>query len=311
MENTFDLIVIGGGPAGLTSAIYASRAGLKTAVIEKGAPGGKLNNTHKVDNYPGMEGKAGWEFSQAFSTQATNFGAKIIGGEVVSISDLESEKEKKVTLGNGDTYTTKTIILSMGLQPMRMGVPGEEEYFGKGISTCVVCDGAFYRGKDIVIVGGGNSATEESLFAAGIVNKVYIVNKFPAFRAEQATLDKLETLENVEILHNHEAKEVLGQDGKVSGFVVEDSTTGESKTIEAQGIFTYIGWLPETQFLKDSGLLDQDGYIEIGTGGTTKYKGVYSAGDVTPKPFRQITVATSEGTNAALSAVNYFNTLKD
>ncbi len=309
MENTYDLVVIGGGPAGLTSAIYAARAGLKTAVVEKGAPGGKLNNTHKVDNYPGMEGKAGWEFSQSFTTQATNFGAKIIGAEVVGISNLESKLAKEVTLGNGTILKTKTIIIATGLQPMRMNIPGDEEYFGKGISTCVVCDGAFYRGKDIAIVGGGNSATEESLFAAGIVNKVYIINKFPGFRAEQATLDKLETLENVEVLHNHDTKEVIGTDGKVSRFVIEDITTGESKTIEVQGIFTYIGWLPETEFMKDSGLLNEEGYIEIGQGGSTKYPGVYSAGDVTPKPFRQITVATSEGTNAALSAVNYFNTL--
>ncbi len=309
MENIYDLVVIGGGPAGLTSAIYAARAGLKTVVVEKAAPGGKLNNTHKVDNYPGMEGKAGWEFSQSFSTQAKNFGAEIMGAEVTGLSDLDSKSDKKVTLGNGKTLITKTIIIATGLQPMRMDIPGDEEYFGKGISTCVVCDGAFYRGKDIAIVGGGNSATEETLFAAGIVNKVYIVNKFPSFRAEQATLDKLQTLENVEVLHNHDYKEVLGTDGKVSGFVVEDTTNGETKTLEVQGIFTYIGWLPETEFMKDSGLLNEEGYIEITEGGSTKFPGVYSAGDVTPKPFRQITVACSEGTNAALSAVNYFNTL--
>lgn len=309
MENIYDLVVIGGGPAGLTSAIYASRAGMKTAVIEKGAPGGKLNNTHKVDNYPGMEGKAGWEFSQAFSTQAQNFGSEIIGGEVIGISDLESKEEKKVTLKNGRILTTKTIIIATGLQPMKMDIPGAEEYFGKGISTCVVCDGAFYRGKDIVIVGGGNSATEESLFAAGIVNKVYIVNAFPGFRAERATLDKLETLENVEVLHNTDYKEVIGENGRVKSFIVENKETGEQRTLDVQGIFTYIGWLPETEFMKESGLLNEEGYIEITEGGKTKFPGVYSAGDVTPKLFRQITVATSEGTNAALSAVNYFNTL--
>ncbi len=309
MENTFDLIVIGAGPAGLTSAIYASRAGLKTAVIEKGAPGGKLNNTHKVDNYPGMEGKAGWELSQSFSTQAQNFGAKIIGGEVSSISNLDSKEEKKVVLSNGNEYTTKTIIIATGMQPMKMEIPGADEFFGKGISTCVVCDGAFFRGRDIAIVGGGNSATEESLFAAGIVNKVYIVNQFSQFRAERATLDKLETLDNVEVMHNTDYKEVIGEDGKVAGFVVVNKETGEERTLEVNGIFTYIGWLPETNFLKESGLLNEEGFIEIKNDGSTKYPGVYSAGDVTPKPFRQITVATSEGTNAALAAVNYFNTL--
>ncbi len=309
MENIYDLVVIGGGPAGLTSAIYAARAGLKTAVIEKAAPGGKLNNTHKVDNYPGMEGKAGWEFSQSFSTQAKNFGAEIIGAEVIGIENLDSKEEKKVILSNGSEYITKTIIIATGLQPMRMEIPGDEEYFGKGISTCVVCDGAFYRGKDIAIVGGGNSATEETLFAAGIVNKVYIINRFPGFRAEKATLNKLETLDNVEVMHNHIWKEVKGEEGKVSSFVVEDINTGEVKELDVQGIFTYIGWLPETQFMKESGLLNEEGYIEITSDGSTKYPGVYSAGDVTPKPFRQITVACSEGTNAALAAVNYINTL--
>lgn len=309
MENIYDLVVIGGGPAGLTSAIYASRAGMKTVVVEKGAPGGKLNNTHKVDNYPGMEGKAGWEFSQSFSTQAKNFGSEILNSEVISILDLDSKTEKKVRLSNGKELITKTIIIATGLQPMKMDVPGADEYFGKGISTCVVCDGAFFRGKDIAIIGGGNSATEESLFAAGIVNKVYIVNSFPGFRAEQATLDKIETVENIEVMHNTQYKEVIGEDGKVAGLIVEDTNTGETRTINVQGIFTYIGWTPETEFMKDSGLLNEQGYVEIGEGGKTKYPGVYSAGDVTPKPFRQITVATSEGTNAALSAVNYFNTL--
>lgn len=309
MNNIYDLVVIGGGPAGLTSAIYAARAGLKTVVIEKGAPGGKLINTHKVDNYPGMEGKAGWELSQSFTNQAKNFGAEIKFGEVVGVNDLDSREEKKVVLKDGSELTTKTIILATGLLPMKMDIPGAEEYFGKGISTCVVCDGAFYRGKDIVIVGGGNSATEESLFAAGIVNKVYIVNKFPGFRAEKATLDKLETLDNVEVLHNTDYKEVIGEDGKVAGFRVVNNQSNEERILDVKGIFTYIGWLPETNFLTNSGLLNQEGYIEIGKDGSTKYPGVYSAGDVTPKPFRQITVATSEGTNAALSAVNYFNTL--
>ncbi len=310
MENTYDLVIIGGGPAGLTSAIYAARAGLKTIVVEKAAPGGKMNNTHKIDNYPGMEGKAGWEFSQSFMTQATNFGAEIKGAEVTGLSNLDSKTEKKVTLGNGEELTTKTVIIATGLLPMRMEVPGYDEYFGKGVSTCVVCDGAFYRGKDIVIVGGGNSATEESLFAAGIVNKVYIVNRFPGFRAEQATLDKLATIENIEVMHDTDPTEILGEDGRVTGLKVKDVHTGEEKIIDASGIFTYIGWLPETDFMKDSGLTDENGFVQVNeTNNQTKFEGVFSAGDVTPKPFRQVTIAASEGTKAALAAVNYVNVL--
>ena len=306
--NKSDLIIIGGGPSGLTAAIYASRAGFKTIVIEKGAPGGKLNNTHKIDNYPGMLGKAGWEYSMSFVDQAKEFGADIIGGEVTLIENLESKENKIVTLANGDKYETKVIIIATGLKPMRLEVPGYDEYFGKGVSTCVVCDGAFYRGKDIAIIGGGNAATEESLFAATMINKVYIINKFPSFRAEQDTLNKLEQIENIIPLHNTDVTKIIGEDGKVNGIeVINDKK--EKEIIPVSGVFTYVGWNPESQFVKNDDILIDGGFLQVDENANTKYPGVYAAGDIVPKPFRQVTISASEGTKAALSAVNYLNKL--
>lgn len=307
MMKKVDLVIIGGGPAGLASAIYAGRAGFKTVVIEKAAPGGKLNNTHKIDNYPGMEGKAGWEFSMSFSEQAKNFGAEIIGGEVIEIRDLDSKLEKHVELSNGDIFQTKAIIIAAGLKPKVLNVPGYYEYFGKGVSTCVVCDGAFYRGKDIAIIGGGNAATEESLFAAGIVNKAYIINSFSSFRAEKDTLDKLETLENIETKHNTDVLEIIGEGERVSALKILEKDTNEEKILDVSGVFTYVGWDVENYFIKDQEMFDEEGFIIVNGNTETKYPGVYAAGDIVAKPFRQVTIAVSEGTWSALSAVNYLN----
>ncbi|BDU67831.1 MAG: thioredoxin reductase [Candidatus Tyloplasma litorale] len=311
MEEKYDLLIIGAGPAGLTAGIYASRAGLKVAIFEKSAPGGKMNNTHKIDNYPGMEGKAGWEYSHSFLEQAQNFGSKLIGGEVVSIDNLKSSNEKTIELSNEKKYFGKAIIIATGLKPKKLEVPGYDEYFGKGVSTCVVCDGAFYRNKNIAIIGGGNSATEESLFAAKFVNKAYIINYFSEFKAEKATLDKLATLDKIVPMHNYETLEILGENGKVNGLVVKNRITNKEETLDVQGVFTYVGWNPEIQFLKNNKLLDKNKMITIDLStGETKIPGVFAAGDITPKKFRQVTVAASEGTVAALSAVNYINNLK-
>lgn len=309
MKKNFDLIIIGAGPAGLTSAIYASRAGLSVAIFEKGAPGGKLNNTHKIQNYPGLSDKEGWEFSQHFLSQAKMFGAKIIAGEVISISNLNSKFEKKIKLKNDDEYFSKAIILATGLKPKELEIPGYNDFFGKGISTCLVCDGALYRGKDIAVIGGGNSATEESLFASKFINKIYIINSFPSFNAEKTTIDKLTKLDNVVFLHNHDIKKILGVNGKISKIEVFDKETNLLKKINVSAVFTYIGWVPETKMFENNLILNKHGWIDIDSKCQTRIPGVFAAGDVTPKEFRQITIATSEGTIAALTAINYINSL--
>ena len=181
-----------------------------------------------------MEGKAGWEYSQLFLEQAKNFGSELIGGEVVSMDNLKSIDKKTIELSNGKKYFGKAIIIATGLKPKKLEVPGYDEYFGKGVSTCVVCDGAFYRNKEIAIIGGGNSATEESLFAAKFVKKAYIINYFSKFNAEQATLDKLKTLENIVPMHNYETLEILGKDGKVDGIIIKNRLNNEENKYKSK-----------------------------------------------------------------------------
>ncbi len=309
MKN-YDVAIIGGGPAGLAAAIYAARAKFSVIVIEKSAPGGKMNNTHKIVNYPGIEEQAGWEFSMSFVKQAENFGAKILGAEVVELNDLDSKDSKLITLKNGDKIEAKTIIIATGLKPKKLDIPDYDKFFGKGISTCVVCDGGFYRNKNIAIIGGGNAATEETLFIAKIVKKVYIINHFPSFNAEKITLDKLEELDNVEIFHNNDLKEIISENDKLKGIKVLNSKTNQEKTLDVEGVFTYIGWDPESDFLKNVDIKNKAGFVLAkDENAETKFPGVYAAGDIVPKPFRQVTVAVSEGTKAALSAISYLNKL--
>lgn len=308
MENTVDIIIIGGGPAGLTAAIYAGRAEKSVVLIEKAAPGGKMNNTHKIDNYPGMEGKQGFEFSMSFSKQAKSFGVEIKNGDVIEVTNLDSKDTKVVKLSNGEEIATKAVIITSGLKAKRLEVPGYDEYFGKGVGVCLVCDGAFFRGKDIAVVGGGNSAAEESLFASNMIGNIHIINSFPGFRVEQTTLSALDTKENVHYHHNTDVRSINGEEGKVSSISITEN--GKDKELPVSAVFTYIGWDVENYFIKDSSIYDEQGYIIVNKETQeTKYPGVYAAGDITPKPFRQVTIAVSEGTQAALAAVDYINKL--
>lgn len=306
MKNV-DLVIIGGGPAGLTAALYAGRAGLSVVVIEKGAPGGKMNNTHKIDNYPGLASKPGFEYSQTFLAQAIEFGAEVVGGEVTKTYDLESSDQKHVELANGEIYETKAVIIASGLKARKLDVPGFDTFFGKGVSTCLVCDGAFFRGKHIAVVGGGNAATEETLYASNIVEKVHIINHFPSFACEKATLDSLNKLENLEVHHNSDVVSINGTD-KVESITFTEN--GEEKTIPVEGVFTYVGWDVENTFLSNVDIFDEHGFVNADPiTQQTSIPGVYAAGDIVPKPVRQVTIAAGEGTKAALAAIDYINKL--
>ena len=303
-----DILIIGAGPAGLAAAIYSSRAGMKTLVIEKSAPGGKLNNTHKIDNYPGMVDKSGYEYSQLFLSHAKLFGAEIIGGDVIEIKELNSLTEKKVILSNGDEYLTKVIIIASGLKSKKLEVPGFEEYYGKGVGVCVVCDAAFYKNKKVSIIGGGNSATEEALYAADVIGEIFIINSFPSFKGEEITLNKLKTKNNVYPIHNTNLISINGEDGKVKSITIESNN--EKQNIDVEGVFVYAGWDTESYFTNDQKIVNKNGFAIVDNeSNETIYPGVFAAGDIINKKHRQVTISTSEGTKSALGAIDYINKL--
>ncbi len=305
----YDLIIIGAGPAGLSAAVYATRSDMDTMIIERNAPGGKLLNTHKVDNVLGFQGISGAEMAMNFYKHATDFGVQFVFNEVQSIEDIDG-KIKKVILKDGKAFQTKTIIISTGMNPRKLNVKGYDEFFGRGISTCLICDGAFHRNKEIVVVGGGNSAIEESLFASNIVKKINIVNISDKLTAFPSIIKSFNKLTNVEVLNNSEVIEVYG-DGKVEGVKIRNNLTNEINDLKVSGVFTYIGWLPSIDFIKENKeLLNEYNFIKKNLKtGETNILGVYSAGDVIDKEYKQISTAISDGTNAALSAKKYLDTL--
>ena len=300
----YDVLIIGAGPAGLSAAVYASRAGLKTAFVEKGAPGGKLVNTHALDNYIGLGEVTGAEAAMKFFEHAQKYGAEYIGGEFVKVENPKDDV-KKALLKDGTILESKTIVFAMGQTPKRLEVEGYDKYFGKGLGVCVVCDAAFHKGKEIVLIGGGYSATEESLFAAKIASKVTILNKFENVRSEQVTLDKINKADNIEIINNVEIKEIVGDGSKVTG--VKYILDGKEVTKEASGVFTYIGYDPADPATEGIDFAESKHIIAEPYTGKTSIPGIFAAGDVISKEYYQVTTAVAEGTQAALSAQRYIN----
>ncbi len=308
MNDKYDVVIVGGGPGGLTSAIYTARAELKTALIESSAPGGKLINTHNLENYPGVdEGATGGDVAVKFFTQALSFGAEYIPGRVIKISNLTSFDAKKVSLEDGKILETKTIIIASGTNPIPLDIPGYKEYLNKGVSHCVVCDGALHKGRPIIILGGGVAATEESLFGANFASKVTIINRFPTFRGEEITLRKVDEKENIDLVPNAKPLSINGDGAKVKSVTVE-LKDGTKKDYLADGVFVYEGYSPASAFLKDTNLLDKYGFMDVNPKTMeTTISGVFAIGDILNKPFKQVTGATNDGTIAALKAKQYID----
>ncbi len=307
----YDVIIIGAGPAGLSAAVYATRAELKTLIIEKGAPGGKLLNTHKVDNLIGFEGKSGADIAVNFYEHATKFGVEFMFDEVVDLINV-SKSKKELVLKNGNNVITKTVIIATGMDPRKLDVPGYDKFFGRGVSTCLICDGAFYRGKDILVIGGGNSAIEESLFASKIVNKIYVVNIAKNLTAFPSEINSFNKLTNTEVFNDSQVVSING-DNKIESVTIKNNSTGEEKTILVSGVFSYVGWNPSVTFLSNNKqTLNKFNFVETDNNTLeTKINGVFSAGDVNEKKYRQITTAISDGTAAALSAKKYIDELEN
>lgn len=286
-----DLIVIGAGPAGLTAALYASRAGASVMVLDGGAPGGKLNLTAEIENYPGLV-KKGPELAYAMYEQCLSFGAKYEYGAVTRIENLE---DKKVVWCGDKSYEASFVFIATGTKERKMNVPHEEEMSGRGVSYCAVCDGPFFKNKEVCVVGGGNSAIEESIYLSDIVSRVHVVVRRDVLRADQYLVDKLKQKDNVEMHYLKKPYEVEVTDQKVSGLVVEDSKTGELSTIAVQGIFPFIGLDPISDFVKDLGIVNERGYIEVDENQQTHVAGIFAGGDVTEKNLRQVVTAANDG----------------
>ena len=286
-----DLIIVGAGPAGLTAALYASRAGATVTVLDGGAPGGKMNLTAEIENYPGLITK-GPELAYAMYEQCLSFGAKYEYGEV---SRIEHHEDHQVVYVGDQAYEARYVFIATGTKERHMGIPYEEEMSGRGVSYCAVCDGPFFKNKDVCVVGGGNSAIEEAIYLSDIVKKVHVIVRRDVLRADQYLVNKLQTKENIEMHYLKKPHEILVENQKVSGLVVEDSVTGELSTIEAQGIFPFIGLDPMTEFVKDLAIVNEKGYIEVDENQETKVPGIFAGGDVTNKSLRQVVTAANDG----------------
>lgn len=297
MERQYDLVIIGAGPAGMAASVYGSRAGLKTLLLDNGAPGGKLIKTHKISNYPGVKELSGVELAMSMFEQSTSFGAEYAYGDVEKV-----DADKKVTLSDGTIIEAKAVIVATGTKERLLKIPGEQENIGRGVSFCAVCDGAFFKNKDVVVIGGGNSALEESLFLTQFANKVTIVIRRDVFRAEKKIQEQIQANDKIEVIVKHIPKEILAENGKVSGIVFENVETKEPMTLSCQGIFPYVGQDPNTVCLEGLGVLDDKGYVIVDDSCQTKIPGLYAAGDVIQKELRQVVTATNDGAIAAQHA---------
>lgn len=299
----YDLIIVGAGPAGLAAAIYAARAELKFIVLEKEVmSGGQIINTYEVDNYPGLYHMGGFDLAMKFREHADALGASFVTGEVDKIEEISGGK--KVICKDGTEYETKTIIISGGAKHRKLEVPGEDALAGSGVSYCATCDGAFFRGKEVAVVGGGDVAVEDALFLARLCKKVYVVHRRDSFRAAKTLVSRLVSAENVEIVYDSVVKEIQGK-FKVESLVFTNKKTEEERTVQLDGVFIAVGMLPETSGYEGLVELDGSGYIVADETGITSCPGIFAAGDIRTKELRQVVTAASDGANAVQSVERY------
>ena len=298
-DSSYDLVTIGGGPAGLTAAIYAGRGLLKTLVIEKLMTGGQATITHQIDNYPGFpDGVTGPDLMEQFEKQAKRFGAEF---RFATVNKITLDGMMKVLHLGEETIRAKTVIICTGAEPRRLGVPGETKLTGKGVSYCATCDGAFFREAVIAVVGGGDSAVKEALFLTKFASKVYIIHRRDELRAEKITAAQAFKNEKIEFVWDSVVVEVLG-DKSVTGVRIKNVKDDSTRELSLEGAFIYVGMVPNTGFLKGFVNLDEKGYIEADNDTHTNVKGVFAAGDVRQKLSRQVATAVGDGATAAMAA---------
>ncbi|MGN4425493.1 thioredoxin-disulfide reductase [Bacillus cereus group sp. MYBK30-1] len=305
-EKIYDVIIIGAGPAGMTAAVYTSRANLSTLMLERGIPGGQMANTEDVENYPGYGSILGPDLSNKMFEHAKKFGAEYAYGDVKEVID---GKEYKTIVAGKKEYKARAIIVASGAEYKKIGVPGEKELGGRGVSYCAVCDGAFFKGKELVVIGGGDSAVEEGVYLTRFASKVTIVHRRDTLRAQKILQDRAFQNEKVDFIWNHTIKEINDTNGKVGSVTLVDVNSGEEQEVKTDGVFVYIGMLPLSKPFVELGITNENGYVETNERMETKVPGIFAAGDVREKMLRQIVTATGDGSIAAQSAQHYVEEL--
>ncbi|MBN1573595.1 MAG: thioredoxin-disulfide reductase [Deltaproteobacteria bacterium] len=306
----YDVTVVGGGPSGLTAALYASRGGLKTILLEKMTPGGLAQTTDIIENYPGFpEGVSGPELMVLMEEQAGRFGAEfktIV--EVTEIENLNGDQFSVVT--SNESFSSKSVIIASGAEPKKLGIPGEGEYTGRGVSYCAVCDGAFFKDAEVAVIGGGNSATEEALFLTKFAKKVKLIHRRDRLRADKINADRAEKNPKIEIIWDTVLEKIVGGDKGVSAIRLKNIKKGEETELAIEGVFIYVGYRPNTEFVKDLVRLDEYGFIITDGEMNTSVPGIMACGDVRSKALRQIVTAAGEGATAAFAAEKYIEKLE-
>jgi thioredoxin reductase (NADPH) len=294
----YDVVIIGGGPAGLTSGIYCSRALLDTCIYEKGALGGQIITTAHIENYPGIDGMDGFSLMIEFKKQAEKFGAEIKSGKVNGIRLAEDGKSKILSISDGTEVLAKSVIIATGARPNSLNVSGEAKFTGKGVSYCATCDGAFFRDKEIAVIGGGNAAVEEAIFLTRFASKVYIIHRRQGFRAAGIVLERAKNNPKIEFLLDT-VVEAFNGDNHLESLSIKNVISGSQSELNVEGAFLYVGYIPNTEGLKDSVNVDVKGFIIPTEDLATNIPGVFVAGDVREKKLRQVVTAAGDGAEAA------------
>ncbi|BAC14425.1 thioredoxin reductase (NADPH) (general stress protein) [Oceanobacillus iheyensis HTE831] len=307
-EKMYDVIIAGAGPAGMTAAVYASRANLDTLMLERGIPGGQMANTEDVENYPGFDNILGPDLSNKMFEHAKKFGAAYAYGD---IKEVEDHGEYKLIKAGSKEYYTRSLIIATGAQYKKLGIEGEEALSGRGVSYCAVCDGAFFKNRNLVVIGGGDSAVEEGIYLTRFANKVTIVHRRDNLRAQKIIQDRAFDNEKIDFIWDTVAETINGTDGKVSSVTLKNTKTNEVNNFDAEGVFIYIGMVPLNQAFLSLGITNDEGYIATNENMETSIPGIFAAGDIRDKELRQIVTATGDGSIAAEAAIKYVEDLEE
>lgn len=308
-EKKYDIVIVGGGPGGLTAGLYSARARRKTVALEKGFPGGQIANTEDVEDYPGFEHISGAELAMKMAEHAKKFGLEIISEEVLEV--YVDGDDRIVRCASGTIYRAKAVILSTGGSPVKQNVPGEKEYAGKGVSYCAICDGAFFRDQVIAVVGGGDAAVEEATFLTKFGSKVYIIHRRDKLRAKKIIQHRALNNPKIEVIWDSVVESINGDGKQVTNLSLKNVKTGEKSTLEVGAVFIFIGFRPNSDITREPLRKDKGGYILTNERMETSIKGIYACGDVRAQLVRQITNAVGDGTTAAVAAEKYIEELED